>query len=186
MTEQAGSRKFSWLGLFFGGAYYAGYGRLGKGLIMSALSSFPLAAIIVQVYAALRARKELPIGEQPFSWPKAVAAYALTTLLMLAFIAPPFKQSVLVSDVSGYWTDAVQNEVMIDFESEPPVLSIRGVSQQVELLDVDSGNGRLSFRLANGVVATLVRNWDSSGEGFTLSLVVPNTPPVPLAFVRRL
>lgn len=71
--EQVEKKKgFSWMGLLFGGMYYAGYGQLVKGLVMGVLSFIPLTMIIVNIYAGIKAKAELPVGERPFNWGNAL------------------------------------------------------------------------------------------------------------------
>lgn len=92
MTETNGgaSRKqgFSWMGLLFGGMYYAGYGKLGKGFIMGVLGFIPLTAIPINIYAGIKANKELPVGDQAFNWVNAAIVFyatSVTTGLLLSF-----------------------------------------------------------------------------------------------------
>ncbi|MCJ2164689.1 MULTISPECIES: hypothetical protein [unclassified Pseudodesulfovibrio] len=77
----APKQGFSWMGLLFGGMYFAGYGKLVKGLIMGALSFIPLTAIAVHIYAGIKARKELPVGEQAFSWMNAIIVFCVTSAI---------------------------------------------------------------------------------------------------------
>lgn len=67
----------NWYALLFGPYYYAGYGKLAKGVIMALIGSLPLTLILVNLYAAFRANKELPIGECEFNW-----KYALGTAVV--------------------------------------------------------------------------------------------------------
>ncbi len=191
MTQVKEKKGFSWMGLLFGGAYYAGYGKLGKGIVMSLLAAIPLTAIFVQIYAGLKARKELPVGELKFDWGKAIAAYSVTIAVVVGLVAASgnFKvntQAAMLDDVNGYWASQSNEEMMIDFRQKPYAVGINGDSKPVELLNVDSDNDRLSFKFHTGVVATLIQNWDSEGKTFTLTLVLPNKRPIPLSFVRQL
>lgn len=75
MTQAEEKKGFSWMGLLFGGAYYAGYGQLVKGIIMGAITGiFLVPGLFVHIYAGVKGKKDLPVGKQPFSWPKAVIA----------------------------------------------------------------------------------------------------------------
>ncbi|GAB7023803.1 hypothetical protein [Salidesulfovibrio brasiliensis] len=86
MTQAKEKNGFSWMGLLFGGAYYAGYGQLVKGLIMGAITGiFLLPGIFVHLYAGIKGKKDLPVGQQPFSWGKAIIA-ALVPGIVYAFL----------------------------------------------------------------------------------------------------
>ena len=68
MEEKKG---WSWMGFLFAPYYYAGYGKLEKGLVLAVISGIlPLLALAVAVYGGLNAKKELPIKEQEFNWKK--------------------------------------------------------------------------------------------------------------------
>jgi hypothetical protein len=66
-------KKFNWLAFFFASAYYAGYGKVGKGLVFALAGLVPLAALVANVYAGVKANRELPIGNVPFKWAPAIA-----------------------------------------------------------------------------------------------------------------
>lgn len=71
MSEnEAKKRTWSWLGFFFAPYYYAGYGKLGKGILLGIVGVvIPiLGFFIVGIIGALNAKKELPIGKEKFSW----------------------------------------------------------------------------------------------------------------------
>lgn len=54
MTQVEEKKGFSWMGLLFGGAYYAGYGELVKGLIMAAITGvFLVPGFFVHIYAGV-------------------------------------------------------------------------------------------------------------------------------------
>lgn len=55
---------------FFGPIYFAGYGKLRKGIILQIIS-LPVIGLFVGIYCLSKAKKELPIGEIPFNWKKA-------------------------------------------------------------------------------------------------------------------
>lgn len=62
-------QSWSWLGLFFGPYYYAGYGKFKKAILLGFLNIIPIVGYIgVPIYCGLNAKKELPIGERQFSW----------------------------------------------------------------------------------------------------------------------
>ncbi len=77
--------KFNWVALFFAPMYYAGYGKIGKGLLFALIGFVPITAIPVNIYAAFKANSELPVGENPFSWWKAAIAFALMAIIRIVW-----------------------------------------------------------------------------------------------------
>ncbi|WP_169752679.1 hypothetical protein [Campylobacter mucosalis] len=63
---------WSWIGFLFPAYYYAGYGKLKKGIIMAIIVSIPVinlvTALVVGIYGGINAKRELPIKEVPFNW----------------------------------------------------------------------------------------------------------------------
>ena len=88
MSQQ--KRGWSWLGFFFGCYYYAGYGNLTKSIILAIISGImPLFALLINIYVALKAKQELPIGEVEFNWKNvgiAVLVSVITTIISLTLI----------------------------------------------------------------------------------------------------
>jgi hypothetical protein len=79
----------NWYALFFGPYYYAGHGKMKKGIIMALLSFLPITAIIINVYAALNANKELEPKNKPFNWASALITLAVgvaSTIITLMLI----------------------------------------------------------------------------------------------------
>ncbi|MCK9477796.1 MAG: hypothetical protein M0R46_17925 [Candidatus Muirbacterium halophilum] len=71
MSENQVEEKkgWSWLGFFFAPHYYAGYGNLKIGIIIAVIGGImPLFSIFTGIYGGMKAKKELPIGEQEFKW----------------------------------------------------------------------------------------------------------------------
>jgi len=69
MSEVQEEKKgWSWLGFLFAPYYYAGYGKLKKGVIYVVLGTFPLFGIIIAILGGRNARKDLPIGKEEFNW----------------------------------------------------------------------------------------------------------------------
>ncbi|MDY6904053.1 MAG: hypothetical protein SWH61_05140 [Thermodesulfobacteriota bacterium] len=79
MEKESG---FSWMGLIFGAHYYAGYGKIPKAFVLSAISGFPLIGLIVWIYCGIKAKPELPIGETNFKWGLAIISVVIQ---MVAF-----------------------------------------------------------------------------------------------------
>jgi hypothetical protein len=74
-------KKFNWLAFFFASAYYAGYGKIGKALVFAFAGIVPLAALVANIYAGVKANRELPIGSSPFKWIPAIAVAALAVAI---------------------------------------------------------------------------------------------------------
>jgi hypothetical protein len=72
MSMENKKKGFNWLAFIFSYAYYAGYGRIPKALALAVAACIPVVFIGVPLYAGFKANADLPIGEQAFSWPKAI------------------------------------------------------------------------------------------------------------------
>lgn len=72
---------FNIMGLFFSSAYYAGYGNIGKGVMLALIGFTPLTLIGVGIYAGMNANKELPVGRVNFDWPKAIGISVLHSII---------------------------------------------------------------------------------------------------------
>jgi len=84
MEQTEVKQGWSWLGFFFAPYYYAGYGNLQKGLILAVVSGLmPLFAIFVGVYGGLKAKQELPIGNQEFNWKNVGIAVVVLVIVSL-------------------------------------------------------------------------------------------------------
>lgn len=80
-SEEKEKQGFSWLTFFFAANYYAGYGKFKRGLLFAVIGFTPLTAIIVNIYAGFKAKKELPIGKQPFKWKMAIGMAVIQMLI---------------------------------------------------------------------------------------------------------
>lgn len=144
------------MGLFFGGAYYAGYGRLTKGLIMAILSFIPLTAIPVNIYAGLKAKKQLPIRKQGFEWPQAVFVFFIPVLLggtILFFTqsgTKTYTEADFRADVSGYWESNRDGVVLIDLKNAPFKLGVSGQVFPVKIKKVEADEEQVFLELQNG------------------------------------
>lgn len=79
--------KFNAMAFLFNSSYYAGYGKTGKAMLCAAIGFIPLTAIPVSIYLAFSANKELPIGQTPFHWGKAVGVGIFQVMLSLAVVS---------------------------------------------------------------------------------------------------
>ena len=86
MSENQVKKKesWSWKGFFFAPYYYAGYGELQKGMIMAVLGGIPFVGLIVGIYGGLKAKQELPIDQQSFSWSNAAPAIIVNLMIFIA------------------------------------------------------------------------------------------------------
>lgn len=186
MEKAEGNKGFSWLGLFFGGAYYAGYGQWAKGLIMAILSFIPLTAIPVNIYAGLKAKKQLPVGEQAFEWPKAVLIFIVPILLGLTVVfftqggATPYTEADFRKDISGYWESSRDEVVLIDLKNEPYKLGVSGQVVPVRIKKVEAEEKQVFLELQNGNIVAF-----SFLDDGTLMFVSGNSESY-LTFVRDL
>jgi hypothetical protein len=79
---------FSILALLFAPMYYAGYGKFGRGLIFAILlCASSILGIVAYIYAGFKAKKELPVGEKPYSWGSCIGMFFLHLILAVAFSA---------------------------------------------------------------------------------------------------
>lgn len=81
--KRAGEKvKFNWLAFLFSSAYFAGYGKLPKGLLLAVLGCIPFTLLCVMGYSGWHANKELPIKKQKFHWPYAIIVYVIHAVLL--------------------------------------------------------------------------------------------------------
>lgn len=191
---QAEKKGFSWMGLLFGGAYYAGYGQLVKGLIMAVISFIPLTAIPVNIYAGLKAKKHLPVGAQAFEWPKAVLVFFIPMVLGGAVLfftqggAKAYTQADFMNDVSGYWlVDQSGIELGFDLRKQPYGLINESGRSDVTLLrytPMDAeGYCSVHLRLATGKMIILTMNPE---DPELMALSSPGMQESILKFTREL
>jgi len=194
MTQIEEKKGFSWMGLLFGGAYYAGYGQLVKGIIMAVISFIPLTAIPVNIYAGLKARKQLPVGSQSFNWGAAVGVFIIPVVLGGAILfftqggSDTYAEADFRSDASGYWVvGSTGDELGFDLRSEPYALIAGGGRSTMELLSfspVDSdGYSSANFRLSNGKVVILTMD---PSDPKVMALSSPGATDDILTFVRAI
>ncbi|MFP4332825.1 MAG: hypothetical protein ACLFQJ_05950 [Campylobacterales bacterium] len=82
MSEISKKGGWSWMGFLFNSAYFSGYGKLQKGLIMAGIGGLlPIFGIIVAIYGGVKAKKELPIKEVEFSWAKAIGTAVFSAII---------------------------------------------------------------------------------------------------------
>lgn len=86
-------KGFSWMSLLFAPYYYAGYGKFQKGLVFAIIGFMPLTAIIVNIYAGTKAKKELPIGKQDFKWVAAIGVFLIHSVVCFFVFAALFGSS---------------------------------------------------------------------------------------------
>jgi len=76
-------KGWSWLGFFFTSIYYAGYGKVGKGIILAIIGLIPLVPLIVGIYGGVKAKSELPIKNQNFNWIYGIILIVLNIVLFI-------------------------------------------------------------------------------------------------------
>lgn len=83
MEEKKEIKKgWNWLAFFFAPYYYAGYGRLKRGLVYAVVGGLiPLFALAFAIESGRKANKDLPIDEQEFNWKNAGITIAVSILI---------------------------------------------------------------------------------------------------------
>ena len=185
MTQVEEKKEFSWMGLLFGGAYYAGYGQFVKGLIMAVISFIPLTMIPVHIYAGIKAKKQLPVGGQPFKWAAAAVVFIIPVILGSGIIL--FAQGGIGStpeadfraDITGYW-DGGDGVVMIDLENAPYKVGAAGQVFPVTVRELDAQGGKVFLELPNKNIIAF-----SFLDNGSLMFVADNNETI-LRFIRDL
>lgn len=102
------NKGWSWLGFFFAPFYYAGYRRFGKGLFLLFLGLIPLFGLIAYIYGGLKAKKELPIGKEKFSWGNVIGLIGLLIGLIGAL------SSFLINLLTVELTPSCKDEIVVE------------------------------------------------------------------------
>ena len=120
-------KGFSWLGFFFSAYYYAGYGKLVKGIVLSVLQiCIPIIGTFgVMIYGGIKERKELPIKEVAFKWLNVVIIFIVGSIISFVFMTflSSFQNSMswddreknkLKNELSYYKFNDAQKECVYD------------------------------------------------------------------------
>jgi len=101
-SEQSQSTEhkqgWSWMGCLFAPYYYAGYGKLKKGIIYALLSTFPPFGMVIAFLGGKNANKDLPVGQEKFMWGQALIAVTVT-VATAAIMNSVFNQSIEVKTI---------------------------------------------------------------------------------------
>lgn len=73
------------MGFFFAPYYYAGYGKLGTGIVMGLCALVPFVGLIIAIFGGIKARSDLPIGEQKFNWINVVILFVIVIVVAILF-----------------------------------------------------------------------------------------------------
>jgi hypothetical protein len=196
MSEVEQKKGFSWMGLLFGGAYYAGYGKVAKGLIMAVISFIPLTAIPVNIYAALKAKKQLPVGSQPFNWGMAILAFCIPAVLSAGILflaqggmARAYTEADFRSDASGYWrVQSSGEQVGFDLRQRPYASIVNGSRYPLEMVRFipkdEDGYCSMVLSLTTGDLLSL--GFAPESDSKTMSLSRTGAPVEILLFMRKL
>jgi len=210
--ENQTKTKFNWIALLFnGGAYYAGYGSVKKGIIMSIIGFLPLTVILVNLYAGFKANQELPVKKKPFHWGKWFAVLVLhMAILSITFsLIQGFKSggiadananntptSVLegytdmevISLFSGVWLiDETGEEVVVNLGVGQGFVQIDQTLIISQVSEVDQSNGIVHFiGGVNQAPMKLTQVMGGDGESFTLKLFLQEGNEYEMSFVRDL
>ena len=101
-------KGWSWLGFFFAPFYYAGYRRFGKGLFLLFLGLIPIFGLVAYIYGGLKAKKELPIGKEKFSWVNVIGLIGLGIGIIGAL------SSFLINSLTVEQTPNCQDEIVTE------------------------------------------------------------------------
>jgi hypothetical protein len=149
-NENEVKKGFSWLGFFFPSYYYAGYGKLGKGLILLALQIIiPIVGTLgVMIYGGIKARKELPIKEVSFKWLNVLIMFIVSNALIFALMTLLSSNSLtwdeqgqtqLKSEVSQYNINDKEKEcvynTVIDNMKQQEFLSLRAYQTEQVIIN---------------------------------------------------
>lgn len=137
--QTAEKKGFSLMGLIFGAYYYVGYGKLKKGLILGAISSFPLFAVFINIYLGFKAKKELPIGEVAFNWKNIFILFIIQLVLasILFSMSPLGQKEAILSDVSGVWESSASEKVVINLIDSKKSIDIEGQNFPVTIKEIN-------------------------------------------------
>ena len=86
-TSAAPTGKFNPMALLFNTSYYAGYGKVGKAMLLAVVGFIPLTLIPVAIYMGFSANKELPVGQIPFHWGKAIGVGIFQALVTIVVVS---------------------------------------------------------------------------------------------------
>jgi len=187
-------KGFSWMVLLFAPYYYAGYGRLRKGLIMAVIGFIPLTALFVNIYGGFRAKKELPIGRQDFKWGHAIGVFFLQWAITAAVfsLSPQFQEEMntaMLSDVSGVWrADSDGAMVTVDLSGKNQHMIISGKQIPVKVDSIDTENHIVSLKINakdQAVIWTIQKVFETE-DRFHLKFILHEGSQEELSFVRNL
>lgn len=134
-NEDDNKKGFSWLGFLFPPFYYAGYGALKKGLILTVLSIIPILGTFgVPIYAGLKAKSDLPIGKTDFKW--------ANVLIIIVFI-------VVISGALGFLTSYTQTNMSSESTTQSKLAS--DDSPAIELVKSGIFNNYPNTTIGEGV-----------------------------------
>lgn len=82
LVKKAG---FNWLAFLFNSAYYAGKGKVKKGVIFALFAWLPIFMIPIGFYCGFKANSELT--EETFSWKNALLVVAFQAVVGFVFLS---------------------------------------------------------------------------------------------------
>lgn len=105
MTElKHHNQKFNWKAFFFPAAYFAGRGKVGKGIGLAIIGSLPVVCIAAPFWAGFKAKE---LQSTTFSWPKAISVGFFHLFLVVQMIngVSSYKKAPITSKVNKSMTD---------------------------------------------------------------------------------
>jgi len=187
IMETTTKTKFNWIALLInGGAYYAGYGKVKKGLLMALIGFIPLTVFCVNIYAGFKANKELPVKKQEFNWGKAIGVFlfqglilTVSSVLIKGWISEQpqahVEQNVsqvssanILSDISGTWKSEYGETFIFSLAGEPKLVAVEGDVYPFEVTNIDESRGVVNLK--SGTVDWKISLVEYDDNSFRLKL----------------
>ncbi len=169
--------KFNWIAFLLNGAvYYAGYGKVKKGILLALIGFFPLTAFFVNLYAGFKANKELPVKKEAFHWGKAISVLAVHVVILIIAASlivslklfnqgeasadeqVVYTKSSILNAVTGVWEiNTTKEYVIINLTDDVKTVRADGQIFDVEVDGVDlnkaiiyliAGTNKVSWRFS--------------------------------------
>ena len=193
-TQNKEQNGFSWMAFLFAPYYYTGYGKFKQGLVFAVIGFIPLTSLIVNIYAARKAKKELPIGRQSFKWGPAIGVFLIHCLITsVVFSFSPLSQQEIsaatLSDFSAVWranSDGAMITINLADKNNYLIINKQKIPVQINNVDTENNIVSLNVNANNEIVVWTLQEILEEDGGFTLNMVLHNGVQDELSFVRNL
>lgn len=168
--NNAKQQSWSWLGLFFGPYYYAGYGKFKKAVLLGFLNIIPIVGYIgIPIYCGLKAKKELPIGEKQFNWSSVFGLLGIYVAVAFVFFSIAVVVEMQKDKNADSMVNAASSSSLMQSASDELTISSIKIGQPITQFD-----GILKYELKGGEPAKISK----SGKTVVASYSVFNAKPV--------